>query len=242
MHPSTDWHGVSRTDLARWDLLDRVLRERCIDGVLADRALPEPEQLTALRVEWERQHNLASPEQVQAWMELHGLDDEAIDRMAARSWQWLLWCQERWGSELQTIFLKRKPELDQVTYSLLRLRNGELASELYLQIKEGEASFADLAQEFSEGPEKQAGGLVGPMPLTQPHPGLAKLLQVSQPGQLWPPKALEGWWVIVRLETLHGAMLDAAMQERLLLDEGERAIAQLLQQRTVLGQEGERRR
>ena len=242
MHPSTDWHGVSRTDLARWDLLDRVLRERCIDGVLADRALPESEQLTALRVEWERQHNLASPEQVQAWMELNGLDDEAIDRMAARSWQWLLWCQERWGSELQTIFLKRKPELDQVTYSLLRLRNGELASELYLQIKEGEASFADLAQEFSEGPEKQAGGLVGPMPLTQPHPGLAKLLQVSQPGQLWPPKALEGWWVIVRLETLHGAMLDAAMQERLLLDEGERAIAQLLQQRTVLGQEGDRRR
>ena len=235
MHPSTDWHGASTTDLARWGLLDRVLRERCMDGVLADRALPEPDQLAPLRLDWEQQHNLTSPEQVEAWMEQHGLDEEAIDRMASRSWQWLLWCQERWGSELQTIFLKRKPELDQVTYSLLRLRNGELASELYLQIKEGEASFADLAQEFSEGPEKQAGGLVGPMPLTQPHPGLARLLQVSQPGQLWPPKALEGWWVIVRLEALHGAILDQAMQERLLLDEGERAIAQLLQQNTVLG-------
>jgi parvulin-like peptidyl-prolyl isomerase len=235
MHPSTDWHGASTTDLARWGLLDRVLRERCMDGVLADRALPAPDQLAPLRLDWEQQHNLTSPEQVEAWMELHGLDEEAIDRMASRSWQWLLWCQERWGAELQTIFLKRKPELDQVTYSLLRLRNGELASELYLQIKEGEASFADLAQEFSEGPEKQAGGLVGPMPLTQPHPGLARLLQVSQPGQLWPPKALEGWWVIVRLEALHGAILDQAMQERLLLDEGERAIAQLLQQNTVFG-------
>jgi parvulin-like peptidyl-prolyl isomerase len=235
MHPSTDWHGASTTDLARWGLLDRVLRERCMDGVLADRALPAPDQLAPLRLDWEQQHNLTSPEQVEAWMELHGLDEEAIDRMASRSWQWLLWCQERWGAELQTIFLKRKPELDQVTYSLLRLRNGELASELYLQIKEGEASFAELAQEFSEGPEKQAGGLVGPMPLTQPHPGLARLLQVSQPGQLWPPKALEGWWVIVRLEALHGAILDQAMQERLLLDEGERAIAQLLQQNTVFG-------
>jgi len=235
MHPSTDRHGVSTRDLARWGLLEQVLRERCIDRVLADRALPEPEQLTALRVEWERQQNLTSPEQVQGWMVQHGLDEEAIDRMAARSWQWLLWCQERWGTELQTLFLKRKPELDQVTYSLLRLRNGELASELYLQIKEGEASFADLAQEFSEGPEKQAGGLVGPIPLTQPHPGLARLLQVSQPGQLWPPKALEGWWVIVRLEAFHGAILDQAMQERLLLDEGERAIAQLLQQNTVFG-------
>jgi parvulin-like peptidyl-prolyl isomerase len=235
MHPSTDWHGASTTDLARWGLLDRVLRERCMDGVLADRALPAPDQLAPLRLDWEQQHNLTSPEQVEAWMELHGLDEEAIDRMASRSWQWLLWCQERWGAELQTIFLKRKPELDQVTYSLLRLRNGELASELYLQIKEGEASFAELAQEFSEGPEKQAGGLVGPMPLTQPHPGLARLLQVSQPGQLWPPKALECWWVIVRLEALHGAILDQAMQERLLLDEGERAIAQLLQQNTVFG-------
>jgi hypothetical protein len=35
--------------------------------------------------------------------------------------------------------------------------------------------------------------------------------------------------VIVRLEQLHGAILDQAMQERLLLDEGERAIAQLIQ-------------
>jgi parvulin-like peptidyl-prolyl isomerase len=234
MYPSTDWHGVSTTDLARWGLLDRVLRERCIDGVLADRALPEPAQLVALRLDWEQQHNLASPEQVQEWMEKHGLDEEAIDRMASRSWQWLLWCKERWGSELQTLFLKRKPELDQVTYSMLRLRNGELASELYLQIKEGEVSFADLAKEFSEGPEKQAGGLVGPMPLTQPHPGLARLLQVSQPGQLWPPKALEGWWVIVRLELLHSAVLDQAMQERLLLDEGDRAIAQLLQSTPAL--------
>jgi len=235
MHPSTDRHGVSTRDLARWGLLEQVLRERCIDRVLADRALPEPEQLTALRVEWERQQNLTSPEQVQGWMDQHGLDEEAIDRMAARSWQWLLWCQERWGTELQTLFLKRKPELDQVTYSLLRLRNGELASELYLQIKEGEASFAALASEFSEGSERETGGMLGPMPLTQPHPGLARLLQISQPGQLWPPKALEGWWVIVRLEKLHGAVLDPSMQERLLLDEGERAIAQLLQSSAALG-------
>ena len=231
MHPSTDWHGVSTTDLARWGLLDRVARERCIDGVLADRALPEATQLEALRQEWEQERQLTGPGQVQAWMELHGLDDEAIDRMAARSWQWLMWCRERWGSELQTIFLKRKPELDHVTYSLLRLRDGELASELYQQIKECEAPFAALASEFSEGPERETGGLLGPMPLTQPHPGLAKLLQVSQPGQLWPPKLLEGWWVIVRLETLHGAIFDPAMQQRLLLDEGERAIAQLLQNR-----------
>ena len=60
--------------------------------------------------------------------------------MAARPWQWLTWCRQHWGAELQTIFCGVS-ELDQVTYSLLRLVDHELASELYLQIKEGEARF-----------------------------------------------------------------------------------------------------
>ena len=68
------------------------------------------------------------------------------------------------------------------------------------------------------------------MPLSQPDPALAKLLQVSKPGQLWPPKRHEGWWVIVRLEKLLPASLDAALQETLLLEEGERALQRQLQQ------------
>jgi nucleoside-diphosphate-sugar epimerase len=94
-----------------------------------------------------------------------------------------------------------------------------------------EATFAALASEFSEGPERETGGLLGPIPLNQLHPGMAKLLQVSRPGQLWPPRALQGWAMIVRLELLQGAIFDPAMQQRLLLEEGERAIAQLLQNR-----------
>ena len=113
---------------------------------------------------------------------------------------------------------------------MLRLRDAELAAELYQQIKEGEALFSDLASSFSEGPEKHSCGLLGPVPLSQPHPALAKLLQVSKPGQLWPPKRHEGWWVIVRLEKLLPASLDAALQETLLLEEGERALQRQLQQ------------
>ena len=117
-----------------------------------------------------------------------------------------------------------------MSYSLLRLRDAELAAELYQQIKEGEALFSDLASRFSEGPEKRSGGLLGPVPLSQPHPALAKLLQVSKPGQIWPPKVLDGWWVVVRLEKLMPATLDPALQERLLLEEGERTLQRQRQQ------------
>ena len=222
--------GVSAAELARWGLLEQVARERCIDELLRDRPLPGPERLLLLRQDLERRLGLQELEPRQGWLARHGLVDGDLDRMAARSWQWLMWCRDRWGSDLQTIFLQRKAEFDQVTYSLLRLLDGELASELYLQIKEGDASFSELAAQFSGGPEKRSGGLLGPVPLSQPHPALAKLLQVSKPGQIWPPKHLEGWWVVVRLEKLQPATLDPAMQERLLLDEGDQVLRERLKQ------------
>lgn len=219
---------ISWADLARWGLLQQVARERCIDQILQDRAMPGPDRLLLLRQDLERRLELQDPQHRQRWLDQHGLREVDLDRMAVRSWQWLMWCRECWGPELQRIFLRRKAEFDQVTYSQLRVLDAELASELYLQIKEGEASFSRVASRFSCGPEKDKGGLLGPVPLGQLHPALARLLQVSRVGQLWPPKPLEGWWLVVRLERLQPATLDMAMQERLLLDEGERAlVAQL---------------
>jgi len=227
LHPTAlDGLTVSSADLARWGLLDQVERERCIDQLLEERPLPSPDRLLLLRQDLERRLQVHDPDALSEWLQRHGLQDADLDRMAARPWQWLMWCRERWGAELQTIFLRRKAEFDQVTYSLLRVLDAELASELYLQIKEGEVSFSEVASQFSCGPEKSSGGLLGPVALSQAHPALARLLQVSRPGQIWPPKALDGWWVVVRLEKLQPAGFDQAMQDRLLLDEGERDLRQ----------------
>ena len=216
--------GVSFADLNRWGLLDQVIRERFVDELLVNCPFPEPERMMLLRHELERKYSFTDLTQKKTWLEQKQLTELDFDRMAARRWQWLTWCRQHWGAELQTIFLRRKPELDQVTYSLLRLTDFELASELYLQIREGEARFSDLAKSFSGGPEKSNGGLLGPVSMSQPHPALSRLLQVSKPGQLWPPKQLEGWWVVVRLERLQPAILDSAMEERLLLEQGEQLL------------------
>lgn len=226
MFHSSAPHGlsVSSADLARWGLLAQVERERCLDQLLEERPLPSPERLLLLRQDLERRLQLHDPASRSQWLQRHGLEEADLDRMAARPWQWLMWCRDRWGAELQTIFLRRKAEFDQVTYSLLRVLDAELASELYLQIKEGEVGFAEVATQFSCGPEKSSGGLLGPVALSHAHPALARLLQVSRPGQIWPPKALDGWWVVVRLEKLHPAGFDQAMQDRLLKDEGEREL------------------
>jgi parvulin-like peptidyl-prolyl isomerase len=110
------------------------------------------------------------------------------------------YAQQQFGAKAEAEFLDCKDTLDQVVYSLLRVRDAELARELYLRIEQQEASFPELAAQYAEGPERQTNGIVGPVPLTQAHPLLAEQLRTHQPGTLIPPFNIEQWWLVVRLE------------------------------------------
>ena len=173
--------------------------------------------------QWCQQQRIDSPQTLQRWQQQQGLSPEQWQQFVARRWRWLLWCEQNLEAKLNSHYLERKSQLDQVSYSLLRVKDQHLANELHLRIKEGEASFEEIASEYSEGPERQQGGRLGPVPLSQPHPMLAKLLQVSTPGQLWPPKQLENWWIVVRLEELHCTELTDSLKQRLLFELGRSA-------------------
>lgn len=98
-----------------------------------------------------------------------------------------------------------------MVYSLLRLQNEGLARELFLQLQEGEASFADLAARYSEGPEKATRGIVGPVALNQAHPLLVQRLRTAGAGVLLEPFQIEQWWLVVRLESSRPASFDEPM-------------------------------
>ncbi|MEQ8752448.1 MAG: peptidylprolyl isomerase [Coleofasciculus sp. G1-WW12-02] len=106
--------------------------------------------------------------------------------------------------------------MDRVIYSLIRHRDKAVAQELYFRLQESEQSFAELARHYSQGAEAKTGGLIGPVTLNVPHPQLAKLLSISQPGQLLPPTRLGEWWLIVRVEKFLPAQLDQPMRQKLL--------------------------
>jgi len=98
-------------------------------------------------------------------------------------------------------FISNRAELETVVYSLIRTKSRSLALELFLQIEESESSFSDLAAKYSEGNERTTLGVVGPSPMSKAHPSLIKVLRSSEEGELRRPFQLEGWWIIVRLET-----------------------------------------
>ena len=123
--------------------------------------------------------------------------------------------RELFEAKAEQRFLERKNSLDQVVYSLLRLKDRFLARELYLQISEGESDFAELAAQYAEGPERTTRGVMGPIPLTQAHPALAERLRTNPPGSLMEPFRIQEWWLIVRLERYLPASFDEAMNNKM---------------------------
>ena len=200
--------------MTRYQLMPQFLRGLIIDKAIADIPYTEEEMLSAV-AQIEAQYQLNTPEAKAAWLQNQGLTAEQLQELSVRPLRVEKYKQANWGNKVENYFLTRKPYLDQVVYSLIRTKDLGLANEIYFRIQEGEQSFAELAEKYSQGPEGKSGGLLGPVSLKQPHPLIGQLLAVSQPGQLWPPRALAEWFVIIRLEKNIPAQLDDAMRRRL---------------------------
>ena len=122
---------------------------------------------------------------------------------------------DAFAAKSEARFLQRKEGLDQVTYSLIRVKNSGVAHELYLQLEAGETSFEALATEYSEGPEQRSGGRIGPASLMRAHPQLRQHLRTATPGVVLEPLLIEKWWVVARLEEHLDARFDDAMRQRM---------------------------
>ncbi|NMG06713.1 peptidylprolyl isomerase [Brasilonema sp. UFV-L1] len=201
--------------LKQYGILPQLMREVIIDNAIANHALTTDENTQAYK-QFYQQHQLKSEEDLQAWLQARGLNREQLDYLATRNIKLENFKRSNWGDKLQSFFLQRKAKLDKVVYSLIRVKDICIAQELYFRIQEGEQSFSELAREYSQGPEAQTGGLIGPVELGVPHPVLANMLASVQPGQLLPPTSLGDWIVVVRLEKQLPAQLDEEMQQRLL--------------------------
>lgn len=196
--------------LADHGLLRPFLRQILMARAVADQALTDEQRQQAL-MGFAQQRGLESQEALERFCQAQLLTPQALAHQVELPPRVQLHCQQRFLPKAEARFLERKHQLDQVVYSLLRLQNEGLARELFLQLQEGEASFADLAARYSEGPEKATRGIVGPVALNQAHPLLVQRLRTAGAGVLLEPFQIEQWWLVVRLESSRPASFDEPM-------------------------------
>ena len=107
--------------------------------------------------------------------------------------------------------------MDQYTYSLITVKESDLAYELYLQIDSEEAEFSALAKKYSSEGNTNKMGVIGPQGLGNVHPVLKEKLLTAKKGELLNPFKIDNWWVIVRLEEKVEAKLDDFVRQRITL-------------------------
>ena len=155
------------------------------------------------------------PDGRQRFLAAEGISEEDLLWRATFQRRLEIHCQRHHGGDVESRFLERKNELDQVIYSLIRVSDPDLAAELHQQIHDGEADFASLAPLHSLGQERFSRGVVGPVPLSVAHPELLDRLRTCEPGQLLEPFFVVNIWLLVRLEQRLNAQLDDALRRQL---------------------------
>jgi parvulin-like peptidyl-prolyl isomerase len=219
--------------LASYQMLPQLLRELIIDEAIATIECT-PEQVVQAKQQFYAEKQFTSEADVEAWIKYHGLSIDQLDAVTIRKLKVEKFKQDTWGNKLESYFFQHKGKLDKVIYSLLRTQDAGIAQELYFRIQAKEQSFADLAQQYSLGPEAQTGGLVGPIELNVLHPAMAQMLSSCQPQQVLPPTRIAEWFVIVQLEKFIPAQLDEQMKVRLLNELFETWIQEQRNQNTTL--------
>lgn len=221
MAAALDPDRYSRRELASWGLLDTADRERRRDQLLASVAMPSDAVLKVLRLQWTELHGLLP----QQWLERSGLDPEALDALVSRQWRWQRWCEQRFSGSLNSYYLSRKSGLDQVLFWQLELADGDLAAELYQRLRQGEASFEALAQQFAAD-EDVIVRRRGPIPLDELSGELSLVLNRLRSGELLAPRLVGAVWQTLQLERKETQPLSPELRLRLLGELGEAVLSQ----------------
>ena len=123
---------------------------------------------------------------------------------------------QNFQEELKTYFLERKDFLDEYTFNIIRVKNKDLAYELYFRLDSEESDFVNLSESFSYYSELYPKGLFGPKNLQGMNPIIINKLIITSPGELIQPFQVDEWWIILKLLKKKKAKLDNPTKKLLL--------------------------
>lgn len=209
------------SELGFHGLWARLLRARLLDEASAGFQPDEHELQTA----WEgfcKRHQIDPVNTVSVPEVLKGCPPSRLKSVVERDMRIAKWKQSVFGPEAPEYFERRKPLLDRVVYSLLRVKEPGLARELWFRIKEREATFAELAPDYASGNEVYTAGIVGPVAYGAMHPALATVLQSAPVGKLLKPFAIAEWYLVARVEHQLPVEFNEAMKHQMIEELAEK--------------------
>lgn len=215
------------TELGSRRLWMPLLRSRLLEEASAGFEA-DPDEVASAWAGFCKRHRLAPENPTTVPPEFQGCPPALLPSVVEREVRIGKWKKAVFEPEAAEHFERRKPALDRVVYSLLRVKEAGLARELWYRIQEGEASFADLAPDYASGNEVYTAGIVGPVTFGAMHPALAGVLKSARAGELLKPFAVAEWFLVARVDHHLPAEFDEAMKHQMI----EELAAHWLDERT----------
>ncbi len=203
--------------LINYQMFPQLLREIVIDRAIINCSC-NPQEIELACQQFYEQNKLKSEIQIEVWLNRYDMTHKELKNLVERQLKIEKFKHQEFGRKINSYFLECKEKLDRVVYSMLRTNDENLGQELYFRLQEGEQTFEELARKYSQGPEAETGGLIGPVELSTVPPKVAETLSIIEPGELCPLIFWGEWTIIVRLEQFIPARLDESTSQ-LLLDE-----------------------
>ena len=143
------------------------------------------------------------------------LEEDDLKRLSVSQYKTNQISLRFFGEKANDYFEKRKNDLDQYKYSLIQVKDSDLAQDLYLRLESNESEFNEIESEYSINVEKYKKGLNEAIPLMRIHPLVRKILKSAEIGIINEPVNLGEFWLIIRLDEIIQAEFNEKMRETL---------------------------
>jgi parvulin-like peptidyl-prolyl isomerase len=200
--------------ISKYRLVPQLAKEMLIDVAIKDYEITEAEHQDA-RNRFCQQQQLSNDQDLERWLQQQQLKPDDLTDLINRELRLQKFKTSKWETQVESYFCQRKSQIDRVVFSMIRVKEIDVAEEIYFRLVSEEASFVELAPLYSEGIEAKTKGISGPVELGKLDPILANALITLQPLEVLPPLQIGEWWVVLQLETIIPAQLDAEMRQYL---------------------------
>jgi parvulin-like peptidyl-prolyl isomerase len=200
--------------VSKYRLVPQLAKEMIIEAAVKDCEVSETEHAEA-RQRLCQQQQLSNDQDLEIWLQQQQLSHEDLTDLINRELQLQKFKTTKWETQVESYFCQRKSQIDRVVFSMIRVKEIDVAEEIYFRLVAEESSFVEQAPLHSGGIEAKTKGISGPVELGKLDPILANALITLQPLEVLPPLQIGEWWVVLQLETIIPAQLDDEMRQYL---------------------------
>ncbi|NJP09709.1 MAG: peptidylprolyl isomerase [Leptolyngbyaceae cyanobacterium RU_5_1] len=193
--------------LVRYKLFETLVGQVLLDEVIKEVSLSKQELFQTLIGPSDTPIPDDFENFINQWCQHKGVTLDYFKAVILRELRVQKFKQLQFANHVESEFLRIKSELDQVEYSLIQLTDLPLAQELYFQLRDDGVDFAQLAQQYSLGAERETAGWVGPVSLSTLPVEVAALFRGGQVGAVYGPIPVADIFWVVRLEQFTAARL-----------------------------------